>query len=74
MKGGISPKPWVWGLALIIVLLVLPLFLSRFYLYLLALIGVTGLLATSLNMVLGFGGMYQFHHTVFYGVGAYAAA
>jgi branched-chain amino acid transport system permease protein len=28
-------------------------------------------LATSLNMVLGYGGMYQFHHAVFYGVGAY---
>jgi len=40
----------------------------------LALILVTGLLATSLNMVLGFGGMYQFHHAVFYGVGAYGAA
>jgi branched-chain amino acid transport system permease protein len=39
---------------------------------LLALILVTGLLATSLNMVLGYGGMYQFHHAVFYGMGAYA--
>ncbi|MBN2333444.1 MAG: branched-chain amino acid ABC transporter permease [Deltaproteobacteria bacterium] len=35
---------------------------------------VTGLLATSLNMVLGFGGMYQFGHAVFYGVGAYTLA
>ncbi len=35
---------------------------------------VTGLLATSLNLVLGFGGMYQFHHAVFYGLGAYAYA
>jgi branched-chain amino acid transport system permease protein len=33
-----------------------------------------GLLATSLNFVLGFGGLYQFHHAVFYGVGAYAFA
>jgi branched-chain amino acid transport system permease protein len=33
-----------------------------------------GLLATSLNFVLGFGGIYQFHHCVFYGVGAYGAA
>ena len=39
-----------------------------------ALMLVTGLFATSLNMVLGFGGMYQFHHAVFYGVGAYSAA
>ena len=39
-----------------------------------ALMLVTGLLATSLNMVLGFGGMYQFHHAVFYGFGAYTYA
>jgi branched-chain amino acid transport system permease protein len=49
-----------------------PQVLPRFYVYLMALIFSTGLLATSLNMVLGFGGMYQFHHAVFYGFGAYA--
>jgi branched-chain amino acid transport system permease protein len=54
------------------VLAAAPLMLSRFYVYLMALILVTGLLATSLNLVLGFGGMYQFHHAVFYGFGAYA--
>jgi branched-chain amino acid transport system permease protein len=32
---------------------------------------VTGLLAMSLNMVVGHGGMFQFHHAAFYGVGAY---
>jgi branched-chain amino acid transport system permease protein len=51
-----------------------PRFLPRFYIYLLAQIMVTGLLATSLNLVLGFGGMYQFHHAVFYGAGAYGFA
>ena len=55
-------------------LLIGPRLFSRFYIYLLALIMVTGLLATSLNMVLGFGGMYQFHHAVFYGFGAYTTA
>lgn len=64
----------VVGLGLVVLLLVAPVFLARFYVYLLALILVTGLLATSLNMVLGFGGMYQFHHAVFYGIGAYAFA
>jgi branched-chain amino acid transport system permease protein len=44
------------------------------YVYLLALIFAIALLATSLNLVLGFGGMYQFHHAVFYGFGAYAFA
>jgi len=64
----------VVGLLIVISLLLLPQFLSRFYVYLGALILVTGLLATSLNLVLGFGGMYQIHHAVFYGFGAYAFA
>ena len=70
---GIGKETWV-VLALAALLLLFPLVLPRFYIYLLALILVTGLLATSLNMVLGFGGIYQFHHAVFYGVGAYGAA
>jgi branched-chain amino acid transport system permease protein len=73
-KGSTYWRSMVVGLGLIVLLLVAPEFLSRFYVYLLALILVTGLLATSLNMVLGFGGMYQFHHAVFYGIGAYAFA
>ena len=32
------------------------------------------LLATSLNLVLGFGGVFSIMQAVFYGVGAYAAA
>jgi branched-chain amino acid transport system permease protein len=56
---------------LFIILLILPLFAPRFYVYILALIYVTSLLAMSLNMVVGHGGMFQFHHAVFYGVGAY---
>ena len=56
---------------LFVFFLILPFFVSRFYIYIFALIFVTGLLATSLNIVLGYGGMFQFHHSVFYGVGAY---
>jgi branched-chain amino acid transport system permease protein len=67
-------KSMVFVLGLVVLLLVAPEFVSRFYVYLLALILVTGLLATSLNMALGYGGMYQFHHAVFYGIGAYAFA
>ncbi len=55
-------------------LLVLPLFLPKFYIYVFSLIFVTALLAMSLNVVVGHGGMYQFHHGVFYGIGAYTAA
>jgi branched-chain amino acid transport system permease protein len=60
--------------AIFIVLLILPPLVPRFYIYILALIYVTSLLAMSLNMVVGYGGMFQFHHGVFYGVGAYAVA
>ena len=57
-----------------VVLFILPQFAPRFYVYILALIYVTALLAMSLNMVVGHGGLFQFHHAVFYGVGAYAVA
>ena len=66
---------WFWSAAATFaVLLIIPLFTPNFYVYTLALIFVTGLLAMSLNLVVGYGGMYQFHHAVFYGVGAYTVA
>jgi branched-chain amino acid transport system permease protein len=61
-------------IALLIALFFLPFFAPRFYVYILALICVTSLLAMSLNLVVGHGGMFQFHHGVFYGVGAYTLA
>ena len=64
----------IWGLAGTIVLLVLPFVLPRFYLYTVSMIILLGLFATSLNFALGYGGIYQFHHAVFYGVGAYGTA
>lgn len=59
---------------LFIALLFLPPILPRFYTYILAVIFVTALVAMSLNMVVGHGGLFQFHHGVFYGVGAYTLA
>jgi branched-chain amino acid transport system permease protein len=56
------------------ILCALPLFLPRFYVYVASIVLLTGLLATSLNLAIGYGGIYQFHHTVFYGVGAYGTA
>ncbi len=67
-----SAKTLLVAALLLAALILAPQVVSRFYIYLMALIFATGLLATSLNMVLGFGGMYQFHHAVFYGFGAYA--
>jgi branched-chain amino acid transport system permease protein len=59
--------------AIFIILLVAPAFLPRFYIYFLAIIFVTALLAMSLNLCVGHGMLFQFHHGVFYGVGAYTA-
>ncbi len=64
---------WVLG-AIFIVFLILPPVIPRFYTYIIALMFVTGLLAMSLNMVVGHGGMFQFHHAAFYGASAYAFA
>jgi branched-chain amino acid transport system permease protein len=55
-------------------LIVFPSVCKSFYVYTLSSILLTGLLATSLNFALGYGGMYQFHHAVFYGVSAYGIA
>lgn len=72
---GIFDKKYLLLLVLFLVgFIFMPYMAPRFYIYLVSVILVTGLLATSLNLVLGFGGMYQFHHAVFYGVGAYTTA
>jgi branched-chain amino acid transport system permease protein len=73
-KGILSGKGKGWWIAAVVVLCLLPFILPRFYVYLLSIILLYGLLATSNNFVLGFGGIYQMHHAVFYGVGAYGAA
>lgn len=57
-----------------VLLLILPVVFPRFYVYIVSLILLYGLLATSLNFAIGYGGIYQFHHCVFYGIGAYATA
>lgn len=73
-SGRISIRVLISVLVALAVLFVFPLAMPRFYTYILALIITTGLLSTSMNLVLGHGGVYQFHHAVFYGVGAYGAA
>jgi branched-chain amino acid transport system permease protein len=69
-----SVKGYILKYGWFVLLLFFPLLLPRFYIYTASVIIVSGLLATSLNFALGFGGIYQFHHAVFYGIGAYATA
>jgi ABC-type branched-subunit amino acid transport system permease subunit len=67
----IRQKSFGVSAGLFLILLLAPSFLPRFYIYFLAVIFVTALLAMSLNLCVGHGMLFQFHHGVFYGVGAY---
>ena len=69
----IRQKSFGVSVAVFLILLFAPSFLPRFYVYFLAVIFVTALLAMSLNLCVGHGMLFQFHHGVFYGVGAYTA-
>lgn len=65
------------GLPLLLVLMSLPVLLQAtgqdFYIGVASRILIFALAATSLNLILGFGGMVSFGHAAFVGVGAYAA-
>ena len=75
MFTGIIETRWlVIALVILALLFVTPFIAPTFYTYIINLIFVTAILAMSLNLVLGYGGIYQMHHAAFYGVGAYAAA
>ena len=69
-----NQKSFLIYAAFFIILLILPVIIPKFYIYILALIFVTSILAMSLNLVVGHGGLFQFHHGVFYGIGAYTVA
>jgi branched-chain amino acid transport system permease protein len=46
---------------------------NPYYLQLLTIIGIHTLLALSLNLIMGYGGMISLGHAAFYGIGAYAS-
>lgn len=56
------------------ILLVAPLFLPLYYVSVATKILTLAMLAMSLDLLLGYGGMASFGHAAFFGIGAYAAA
>ncbi len=78
--GFYHPAPWQRTAALVgfALLAVLPWGLEavgqEFYVGFATRVMIFALAATSLNLVLGFGGMFSLGHAAFFGVGAYAAA
>ncbi len=68
---------WRTGLVLLLALVLLPVLAQAlgqpFYIGVASRILIFALAATSLNLILGFGGMVSFGHAAFVGVGAYSA-
>jgi branched-chain amino acid transport system permease protein len=65
----------LWAAGLAGILLALPYVLGNPYLVRIAtMIGIYVVLASSLNLIIGFTGMYSLGHGAFYGIGAYASA
>ena len=69
---------WRWSGLVLLALIALPfvanVFGEAFYIALATRILIFALAATSLNLILGFGGMVSFGHAAFLGVGAYTVA
>jgi branched-chain amino acid transport system permease protein len=65
----------LWGrVALVLVLVLLPLILPTFYVWVLIEILAFSLFAGSLQLLVGTGGMLSFGHAAYFGLGAYGAA
>lgn len=62
------------GIAGGILILVLPHFLNGYILRIAIMIGIYMVLASSLNVIIGFTGMFSLGHGAFYGIGAYVSA
>ena len=69
------PLHWRWALVLLAVLVAVPPVAQAldetFYIGLASRILIFALAATSLNLILGFGGLVSFGHAAFLGIGAY---
>jgi branched-chain amino acid transport system permease protein len=64
----------IWYIALGLLLIVPPFFLPKYWTSVLVLVGVYIMLGLSLNIIVGYAGLFQLGHAAFYGIGAYVAA
>jgi branched-chain amino acid transport system permease protein len=63
-----------WQLGLMVLAIVLPLFLGDYYRSVLWRTGIYVMLGLSLNIILGYAGLFQLGHAAFYALGAYTTA
>lgn len=74
-KRSLQPRPfWIACLVLGLVLVFVPFLLSPVVVSLITLILINAIFAMSLNLILGYTGLYSFGHAAFWGVGAYTMA
>lgn len=77
MRGrGFKVPQWVWylvGLGISLVIPFLP-FMNRPRISVAVLVGIYIMLGLSLNIIVGYAGLFQLGHAAFYGLGAYTAA
>ncbi len=66
-------QPLYWGGALLVLAVLLPLPLGNYYRSVLWRTGLYIMLGLSLNVIVGYAGLFQLGHAAFYGVGAYTA-
>ncbi len=65
---------WLWAGLAVVGLALYPQLVSRYYIVLSTEVVILALLATSYNLIFGYGGMVSFGHAAFFGLGAYAMA
>lgn len=65
----------LWGYLIVaVVSLVVPLFLDDYWRSVAVIAGIYVILGLSLNVIVGYAGLFQLGHAAFYGIGAYTAA
>lgn len=67
-------QPWFWMVVAGVVLVTLPFYLPRFYMYLVTEMCIMALAAMGLNLILGYSGQVTFGHACFLATGAYTVA
>jgi len=70
------PAPWMWQAALLLLAIALPYFsfMDRSRTSLAVFAGIYVMLGLSLNIIVGYAGLFQLGHAAFFGLGAYTAA
>ena len=73
-SASLQARRWLWPALLAAVLIALPLFVPRYWVYFAGLLGINIVAAHGLNIMMGYTGLLSLGHAAFLGVGAYTVA